>query len=311
VTTTLSPERTRVAATLSPERTRVTAVMTSFNRKAQTLASLRALRTTAQLANVDLTAILVDDASSDGTADAVRDEQPWVEVIEGSGDLFWSRGMHQAFARALSKGADYYLWLNDDTQLLSDALGRLLTQSAAMARTQGKPVILVGATALPGSDTISYGGRVPVSRLRPFQYRLVFSSEHPVPCTAIEGNCVLIPHDVAVRVGNLDPAFEHAMGDTDYGLRALKAGYALYVSGGVVGHCARNPIRGTYLDRSLPFMQRWRLILSRKGLPVRSWFHFCRRHGGRLWPLHFAWPYAKVFLTSSVIVLFMAEVLGS
>jgi GT2 family glycosyltransferase len=272
--------------------------MTSFNRRAHTLASLRSLRATAQRAHVDLAAVLVDDASTDGTAAAVRDAHPWVEVIEGSGDLFWNRGMHQAFARALSQGADYYLWLNDDTHLLDDALDRLLAQSAALTTTQGNPVILIGATASPGSSTISYGGRVPISRLRPFQYRLVYSSDHPVPCTAMEGNCVLIPHAIAARMGNLDPAFEHAMGDTDYGLRALKAGYALYVAAGVVGHCADNPVRGTYLERSLPFMQRWRLIRSRKGLPVRSWWRFCRRHGGRLWPMHFAWPYAKVILTS-------------
>ena len=39
------------------------------------------------------------------------------------------------------------------------------------------------------------------------------------------------------------------------------------------------------------------LIRSRKGLPFRSWLHFTRRHGGLLWPLFFAWPYAKLPLS--------------
>jgi GT2 family glycosyltransferase len=272
--------------------------MTCFNRRAKTTASLAALREAARRANVDLAAVLVDDASTDGTAQAVRELHPWVEVIDGPGDLFWNRGMHLAFSRALERGADCYLWLNDDTVVVPDALVSLLQQSDELRRTLGKPVVVVGATAFPGSTTISYGGRVSSSRLRPFQYRLVWSDERPVPCRAIEGNCVLIPDEVARRVGNLDPAFEHAMGDTDYGLRALKAGCELYVARGVIGHCTPNALQGTYFDATLPLATRWKLITGRKGLPVRSWLRFSRRHGGWLWPLHFAWPYLKVLVTS-------------
>jgi GT2 family glycosyltransferase len=103
---------------------------------------------------------------------------------------------------------------------------------------------------------------------------------------------------VACKVGNLDPTFEHAMGDTDYALRARRAGVRAYVAPGIAGYCSVNPLKGSYFDRSLPLHRRWQLIRSRKGLPVRSWLRFTRRHGGWLWPIYFAWPYAKVVLTS-------------
>ncbi len=278
-------------------RLKLVAVLTCFNRKALTLACLEALAAAAGRAAIDLEAVVVDDASPDGTAAAVRERFLWAEVIEGSGALYWNRGMHMGFARALARPADHYLWLNDDTHLLPDALVNLLAQQQALERAQGRPVILVGATAERESGQISYGGRVAHSRIRPFNYRLVWSDKEPVRCDVMEGNCVLLPREVAMRMGNLDPAFEHAMGDTDYGLRARAAGHGLFVAAGVAGHCSRNPLAGTYSDTSLSLAKRWKLIRSRKGLPVRSWLHFCRRHGGPLWPVHFAWPYTKLLMS--------------
>ena len=278
-------------------RAAVIAVLTCFNRKDSTLACLDALAASASAADIDLDVVLVDDASTDGTAAAVRASFPWIEVIDGAGDLYWNRGMHEGFARALKRPADYYLWINDDTHLVPEAVTMMLRQSDQLRRREGKPVILVGTTVGRDNGAISYGGRVSSSRLRPFKYRLVWSEREPVPCEVMEGNCVLIPSEIAHSVGNLDPKFEHAMGDTDYGLRARAAGYQLFVAAGIVGLCSRNPGSGTFFDTSLPLVARWKLIRSRKGLPIRSWLHFSKRHGGALWPLHFTWPYAKVLLS--------------
>jgi GT2 family glycosyltransferase len=109
---------------------------------------------------------------------------------------------------------------------------------------------------------------------------------------------VLIPDAVARAVGNLDPLFEHAMGDTDYLLRVRRAGFAVFVAPGVVGYCSHNPVNGTFVDAELSFRQRWKMIMHRKGLPPRSWFHFTSRHGGMLWPIYFAWPYTRVMVDS-------------
>jgi len=281
------------SATRSHPR-RVSAVLTSFNRREATLACLRALAISAQSARVALRAILVDDASTDGTAGAVREEFDWVEVVEGTGNLFWNRGMHVGYGRAMADLPDYFLWLNDDTELCPDALGRLISQSELLAAQSGRPVIVVGTTVDSQSGQLTYGGYVSGSRLHRFGYRLVWNDSRPVPCETMNGNCVLIQLAVVRRIGNLDPVYEHAMGDTDYALRAREAGFGIFVAGGVMGRCSSNPLAGSFTDESLPWRRRWQLMLGRKGLPVRSWLHFTRRHGGLMWPLYFAWPYAKL-----------------
>jgi GT2 family glycosyltransferase len=275
-------------------RTKIISVLTCFNRKALTVSCLGALQAAARCAHVDLATIVVDDASTDGTAAAIRSDYPGVEVIDGSGALFWNRGMYVGFGAALQRRADYYLWLNDDTELVPDALQSLLQQSEQLRKEEGTPVILVGATAERSSGRVTYGGRVRRSRWRRFNFELVWDEKRAVSCEAIEGNCILIPRNVAQHVGNLDPTFEHAMGDTDYGLRARRAGFKSFVAAGIVGYCSDNSIAGTYDDDSLSLRKRWQLLLSRKGLPMRSWLHFTRRHGGLLWPLYFSWPYVRL-----------------
>jgi hypothetical protein len=70
-------------------RTKIVSVLTCFNRKAMTLSCLGALQAAARRAHVELETIVVDDASTDGTAAAIRTEYSWVEIMDGSGALFW------------------------------------------------------------------------------------------------------------------------------------------------------------------------------------------------------------------------------
>lgn len=274
------------------------ALLTCFNRRETTLECLRALGANQCRELVDLWAVLVDDGSNDGTAQAVRAEFPWVEVVTSSGNLFWCRGMHLAFETALRTGFDHYLWLNDDTMLWPDALARLLACEAQLRVHTDEPVIVVGSTADPVSGVCTYGGNRRPWRLRPFSVERVVPTADAQRCDTLTGNVVLIPARAAQRVGNLDPAFEHAMGDTDYGLRARRCGVELWVAPQMHGSCADNPPAGTYLDASLPLAIRWRRMLHRKGLPWRSWLVFTRRHTGILWPLYFVWPYAKLVVAS-------------
>jgi GT2 family glycosyltransferase len=171
---------------------------------------------------------------------------------------------------------------------------------ATARRLAGQPVIVVGAVRDPATGGVSYGGSRRVDpRWRPFLARTVAPDGRPSEVDIINGNVVLVPNEVARRLGNLDPVFEHAMGDTDYALRARRAGIPILQTGRFVGDCARNATRGTLRDRRAPLRQRLASAFSRKGLPLRSWWTLCRRHGGALWPLHFAWGYTKVLLGRS------------
>ena len=275
-------------------------LLTCFNRRDQTLECLRALAGSTGLTQIALSAVLVDDGSTDGTADAVRRELGWVRVVRSTDNLYWCRGMHLAFSTAMQTGFDFYLWLNDDTILHADAIDRLIRCEAKLRRSTRADVIVAGSTADALTGQISYGGERRPSRLRPLRVARLQPASQPQRCDSMTGNIVLVSAEVARRVGNVDPTFEHSMGDTDYALRAARHDVQVWIGEGVHGTCSDNPQRNTWCDASLPLRARWRDMNTRKGLPWRSWLTLTRRHGGLFWPLHFASPYVKVMLQSAL-----------
>lgn len=275
----------------------VAVLMTSFNRRSTTLRCLTELFRQDLPPGVTMTVILVDDASRDGTAEAVRAQFPSVRAIVGTGDLYWVGGMHRAFSIALAESFDAYLWLNDDTMLRPGSLRDLFGTLDTLTRPGGPAVIVVGATADPASGAMTYGGIVRASRWHPLKFALAHPGDDPVRCTTMNGNVVLIPSAAASELGNLDPAFIQGMGDIDYGLRAERAGVEVWMAAGFVGACPRNPAAGTWEDASLGLRERWRLVCDAKGLPPKPYRHLARRHAGTLWPLYWGMPYARLGLT--------------
>lgn len=269
-------------------------LMACYNRCAKTVECLEHLAIAAKGTGVDYQLFLFDDGSSDGTAEAVQALEPNAVIIRGDGSNYWNRSMNRAFDVALKAGYPAYLWLNDDTMLKPYAFSMLLSALDSVAPDEA---IVAGAISDPESGQTTYGGARYVStRLRPFLATVVHPGTQPQMVDVVNGNVVLIPDGIARKLGNLDPVFEHGMGDTDYSMRARKLGLRILLSAGYVGTCSKNSAKGTHRDTALPLMQRVRQIFSNKGLPWRSWLTMCWRHGGVLWPVHFLWGYIKVFL---------------
>nr|MBA2443395.1 glycosyltransferase family 2 protein [Rubrobacter sp.] len=146
----------------------------------------------------------------------MKARHPQVEVLRGDGTLFWNGGMRRAFAEALEGDHDHYLWLNDDTLLYPGALESLLQTHRRVTEPGSPASIVVGSTCDPETGDLTYGGLSRESRLRPLRFTPVRPGEEPRECETMNGNCVLVPREVAMAVGNLDGAFTHGMGDIDY-----------------------------------------------------------------------------------------------
>ena len=278
----------------------IAAILTCHNRVSQTLACLEALFRNQLPEGYSLEVFLVDDGSNDGTSDAVKQQLPEVHLIEGDGNLYWNGGMRVAFAAAMQRGFDYYLWLNDDTLLYPYALSTLLVTEEEFENKQGKSAVIVGSTQAEPGSAVTYGGQVRISHWIPNKYQLVTPTDIAITCDTMNGNCVLIPCGIAKEVGNLDVAFVHAMGDTDYGLRTWNAGFQVVVMPGYAGQCERNSVVNTFADTRLGVQERFKKILGKKGLPFRAWYVFTKRHCGILWVIFWLWPYFRLAISSAI-----------
>lgn len=267
--------------------TRVVALLACHNRKDRTITCLESLFAQ-DTEGVDVTAVLVDDGSTDGTADVVRSRFEHVEVLRGDGSLYWARSMAIAEKQAVTQRPEFLLWLNDDVSLYPSALRTLLATVDA-----GEERIIVGYTVDPGTRLPSYGGASRVD-WHPLRYRLdVPTDGHATSSDTFNGNVVLVPQAIYLAVGGIDGHFAHAFADLDYGLRARARGFEVVVARSAVGECRRN-FEAPWRDSSLSLVARYRLMWGRKGVPISSSARYLRRHGGKAWPIYIVATYAKV-----------------
>lgn len=255
----------------------LTVIMTVHNRRDVTLRCLHSLsRQLQEEDSFSLSCVVVDDGSTDGTAEAIRDSR-WpfpIHVVRGSGDLFWARGMALAQSEATAVfQPNYLLWLNDDVVLRIDAISRLLAASQ-----KGPEAIAVGATEWDGR--VSYGGQVRRS-WRPGSLKLVEPSQYQaLAIDTFHGNIVLIPERVFTAIGCVDSEFRHGYGDIDYGLRAKARGAKIELAAGWFGTCEPNVSDLAWASHIFSRRQRSRLLFSRKAYPIRDHLRYNWRHAG-------------------------------
>ncbi|MBD2578283.1 glycosyltransferase family 2 protein [Oscillatoria sp. FACHB-1406] len=283
---------------------RLAVLLTCYNRKSKTLDCLQRLFNQDFTSEVSLDVYLVDDGSTDGTADAIRQTYPQVKIFSGTGSLFWNGGMRYAFEEALKGDYDYYVWLNDDTMLYPNALAALLETSAQLAAKGEDKAIVAGSTQDPDTQEFTYGGIKQHGPLfPPFKVRSIEPTDTPQKCDAMCGNIVLIPRSVVQRVGNLDPQLTHYAGDWDYGLRAKQEGCTVWIAPGYQGTCPRNP---TPEPGSVPKLEEGLKKMGQpKGLALQDvtlqsfdeWKIIMKRHGGLLWPIFWLLPYRRLLPT--------------
>lgn len=273
---------------------RLAVLMTCYNRRDTTLACLQGV----YQQDIACDVYLVDDGSSDGTGDAVQAQYPLVKIFKGDGNLYWGGGMRLAFAEALKVGYDYYIWLNDDTVLDGNAFTKLISTHRDLARQGNADSIVAGSMRDPATGKSTYGGRVRASRWQPLKFNEVEPSDEPKECDTMGGNCVLIPDSVAQKVGNIDEAFPHVLGDYDYGLRARQLGCSVWIAPGFVGTCSKNPPTTSWKNPDLPLRERWKKLNHIKGSPPRVLQVMAQRHAGLFWYIYWISPYVRLFASS-------------
>ncbi|NBO93936.1 MAG: glycosyltransferase family 2 protein [Planctomycetia bacterium] len=259
----------------------IAVVMTCHNRRNLTIACLRSLKEQtiltgeAENKGYSLSLWLLDDASTDGTAEAVKKEWPGANITTGDGKRYWCGGMREAWERAAGADPDYFLLMNDDTTLEHDALEQLLR----LAPTPEDRVIAVAAIADPRCGRVVFGGHKG-HKLTPVQ-----PAGKAEECDTMNANCTLITRAVRRSIGGLHSFYTHSMGDFDYGFAASRRGIRIVQSPKVLGFSEPNPTKGTWRDKELSKTERLELLwLSpTRGLPFLEWCTYCFRNHGWRW----------------------------
>jgi len=198
-------------------------VLPVHNRRETTVAFVEALR---RQTYQDFQLVLVDDGSTDGTADAVRERLPAVQVVTGTGDWWWAgsleRGCRQIAGTGVRDG-DGLLLINDDVVIAPEFLAQGLAELARHPAT----LLLARQTDAATGAEIDCGGGVHVD-LAELRFTAA-ATPADIDCLPTRG--LFLRWGDFVRTGGFVPdRLPHYLSDYEFTLRARTRGLALRVA---------------------------------------------------------------------------------
>ncbi|WP_207494059.1 glycosyltransferase family 2 protein [Aridibaculum aurantiacum] len=273
--------------------TTISVLMTTYNRKLKTLACLKSLYSQQLPAGVQLVVHITDDASIDGTPEAVAATYPAVNLHKGTGSLYWAGGMRYTWQQAMTGKPQYYFLVNDDTVLEPNAVATLLKSSASAPA----PSICIGSTIDHETGKQSYGGsRLTASRA--WKSSMVAPGNDFIHCDFGNANIMLVPAEIVQNIGILSDGYTHSLADYDYTLKAKKAGYQVIIAPGYLGSC-KDDHGNNWKSQNVPLKERIQYLKSPKGLAYSEYLLFIRRH----FPFSYPSAFCKLWLKTLFPVL--------
>ncbi len=215
---------------------RVFIVVLTWNGKEDTVACLDSLE---RLTYPNFKIIVVDNASNDGTSNEIQRKFPNTELIVNNSNLRFAGGNNVGIKRAMELGAEYILLLNNDTVVEKDFLLKLVAVADA-EQTIG----MVGPKIYyyDNPKTIWYAGgkiewwkgwisHIGVREMDTGQYDNVRETDY------ITGCCLFVKRQVIQQIGLLDEKYYIYGEDTDWCIKASRAGFKLlYVPEAIIWH---------------------------------------------------------------------------
>lgn len=200
---------------------------------------------------IETEVIVIDNASTDGSAQMVRTEFPSARLIINKENLGFARAVNQGLK---DNRGNYKLLLNSDTVLIDNAIKAMLEFLQKNPR--------VGAVR---PKIISPDGKL--QRQGAGVLKFLKNPEKPHKLKWVSGCCMLIRDEVIKDIGLLDENFFFYNEDVDYSRRMKKKGWELYY---FPGACVIHHLGASSLDTD-------RLLLEQ----YRGKYYYYQKHYGR------------------------------
>ena len=211
----------------------VVSVTPVFNRCETTLLFLSRMKVQNYL---NLKSIIVDDGSTDNTAEEVKTRFPEVTMLQTSGSEWWAGATNQGVRAALEMGAAYILTINDDAEFPPGHINRLVKSA------QANPGCIIGNQVNFSNEKTrvwGVGGFLSFRRLPFFHNHYGGMSEEKVDALGLPeffeadltcGNGALIPAEVFLTAGLYDnDSFPQYHADAELCLRSKKYGFRVLI----------------------------------------------------------------------------------
>ncbi|NLX80737.1 MAG: glycosyltransferase family 2 protein [Proteiniphilum sp.] len=278
---------------------KIAVLLTCYNRKEKTISCLSSFFEADIPINYHFDIFLTDDGSTDGTEETITNLFPSINIIKGSGNLFWAGGMRLAWNTALELNKyNAFLLLNDDVILKKDFINNLLTAESFAFNKTNKKGIYSGATIDKETNKITYGSSKINKNNFIVKIDLLTPSERPQECEITNANILWVDKSVVDEIGILDRKYTHGIADYDYSLKAHKKGLPVYLAPNICGICQDDHGKN-WKDKTSSLKERIIYLKSPRGLAYKEYLFYIRRH----FPLNL--PYSFIMLWMKTLFPFV------
>jgi hypothetical protein len=208
---------------VTPPGALIDVVMVTWNTRELTLSCLTRLMAAPPVGGVRL--VVYDNASSDGTADAVQAAFPDAEVVPGDHNLGFAGGVNRALDKTT---APWLLLLNSDAWPEPGAIDELIACAARHPRAAlvAPKLLRPGGELEPSTWPLPSLKTAVSSALRPLRYAWDHDEERPVGWAV--GAALLIRRDALTAIGGLDDSLFMYAEDLDWCWRAREARWEIW-----------------------------------------------------------------------------------
>ncbi len=205
----------------------------------------RCLKSLGKVSYPNFQVLIVDNGSKNEEGKILTEEYPVHQVIQLEKNIGFTGGNNAALNQVIQDDFDLVMLLNNDTEVESDFLGKLVDHLRSKDDTGAVQPLIISN---PDRDRVwNAGGEINhlwmTANVLGKGTNPIDAEQNPYEIEWITGCCFLIRAEILKEIGLLDDRYFAYVEDVDWSLRIRGAGYKLYmVPASVIYHDAGGSI---------------------------------------------------------------------